>query len=419
MDIYSIIEKWNLDKAELDFGRYSRRSIAKLAHEIQTCYSSLPKAGYGRNHLSLYTSTSIVEGGLPIEKLSIPLILSNQLYLPDPLFSIFSPLANSIWHKLPESGCTSFTGKQLIHIDWNNFWSTKISDRIKYLNVAVPPLVQRLKAVQPLVEKKIIILFPWEVIVDHDFHEIKKSVLELTRNESILKEITEKFPQIQYNLGVRIGSLGLELGEDSPSHGLKKGAHAWLGDKTEVVLNGVLHSLISSKLASNFIDSKPGDRVVHDYIRTGGAIGLSRDVVVNSVKVPNFEMALWEDLTAIKKDSELINEFSELITNTAYASDDSQYEIIKDRLTEIEQKMREDSSIKKILKLPTFELSLGMCSGIAANIVAGAGLAGAAGAAGMTAGSAFLFKLVSDYYKQEEKDKRARRDLIIKVNGKI
>lgn len=419
MDIYSVIESWDLDRVDLDFSKFSRTNISALANEVQSCYSALPKPEYGRNHLSLFKSTSIVEAGLPIEKLSIPLILSKQLYLPDPLYSVFSPLANSVWQRLPESGSASFTGKQLIHTDWSNFWSTKISDRIQYLNVVIPPLVRRLKKIQSLVKTGSIILFPWEVLVDRDFNEIKKSVMDLNKKESILKEITERFPQIKYNLGVRLGAIGIEFNEDRPLQGLKKGDNAWLGDKTEVVLNGVLHSLISSELASNFIDSQPGDRVVHDYIRTGGVIGLSQETIIESVKVPNFEMALWEDIVAIKKDSELVNEISELISNTAYVSHDHQHVIIKDRLTEVEHKLREDSSIKNIVALPTFELSIGLCSGIASNTVAGTGLAVSAGAAGVSAVSAFLFKLISDYYKQEERNKRARRDLIININKKI
>lgn len=419
MTIYDVINKWDLNTVPLDLNRYSRSVLNLLAKDIEICYLQAPNPSSGRIHQSLHTATAIAEATSAIERLALPLVFSRQIILPDPLFSILSRKANSTWQRLPESGNRSFSDSPLIHSNWKTYWSTKIEDRVKYLNECLPVLVNRLLKLKDLVHHGFIVLQPWEPLVDAEIPNIKKTIVELKKDGAIVNEVTERFTQDKYHLGARIGALGIVASSDHPSTGLKKGSPLWVGDKTEILLMGLIHSLIAQRLSSNFMETLPGDRVVFDFIRSGGMLNPGQKTIIPSVKVPNLSNALWEEIVAIRKDSELLATFQEIISELAYVSEGDQSAVLIERIAEIESKLKEDASLKKFVKLPFAELGVGTIVGLGSKMMAGTAFPPALAAGAAAAVGKFLFKLASDYFSKESAGTRKRRDLVIKIKESI
>ncbi len=419
MSIYDVINKWNLNKEKLNFNRYTRRAISAIANDVQACYQGNLPPLTGRFHQSLTTATEIVENRKPIEELAWPLLYSKQLILPDPLYSVLSPKANSTWSRLPESGCQGFSDTPCIYSQWKTYWSTPFNGSIEYLNGTVPSLVAQLMKLKPLVEAGFILLQPWELAVDPEIASIKEAVRDLRKQTNIINEVTQRFKQSEYNLGVRLGAISITAKENCPATGLKKGDALWVGDKTEILVMGLVHSLLASQYHSNFVETLPGDRVVFDFVRTGGVLRPAMQNLSGVVKIPNLANALWPDIVAIKKDSELLNKLQERISDLACCDNDDQLEVVRDRLAELQSQLTNDAAFTKSRKLPISELIVSSAVGAASNMITGAELITAALASTLTAGTMFTHKLISEYFDKENHSARKRRDLIVRINSRI
>lgn len=150
---------------------------------------------------------------------------------------------------------------------------------------------------------------------------IRKSVVDLQKKPEVIKEIAQRFNQDQYSAGVRLSPIGLEVGEDSPAHGLRKGDPMWFGDKAQILVMGLIHSIVASKYSSSLFDTLPGDRLVYDYVRTGGILKPNTEQIVGSIQVPNLSGGLWDEIIAIKNDSELLSQLKDTIAEIAYCND--------------------------------------------------------------------------------------------------
>ena len=289
MDIYDFIDDWGLDRDDLSFKKYTRTQISKIARELTSIYSEGIKSDLGRKHLSLYESISTVEGRKPLSCLATPLLFSKQIWLPDPLYSCLSTKTKGIWNKLPESGDKSINGSPRVYMPWNNYWSTRSSERISYLDETVPTLVKNLLQVKPLVENGFVYLFPWELVVSDFINDIKTSVLALQDNTEVLEIVTRKYTQEEYSLGARTGPIGISFGANPPS-GVNKGDPLWLGDPSNVLYAGVLNTLLTAELSSDFINSLKGDRLIHDFIRSGEYNPVIENVT--NIGLPNLNEAL-------------------------------------------------------------------------------------------------------------------------------
>jgi hypothetical protein len=347
------------------------------------------------------------------------LLLSNQLWLPDPLYSLFSTKATSLWRKIPEGGAENYTSTPMITIDWKNYWLTKITDRTNFLNQIVPSLVKKLMGVKELVRNKFVFLHPWECFLYDNLENIKKSVTELNQNKEIEKSITEYYKQINYSLGIRLGAIGIEAGTDSMGANLKKGDPLWVGDKTEVYFIGIINTLLTTTLQSNMYEILPGDRLVHDYIRSGGRINPYQSIIKVEKEIPDFKSAIWDDIVAIKKDSELLNKMKDLIFEFSYGNDENYNQDIKDKLFEIAQEISSSKDLVKYFKGPLIQLGIGILGGSIGNITRGLDPSLAIAVSAITASSTFLYSLVSDIFKKENKEKRKRKDIILRIANKI
>ncbi|MCX4149853.1 MULTISPECIES: hypothetical protein [Paraburkholderia] len=419
MDIFGVIRKWELDRPNLDFNKFSRKAAGQMADDIQNCYLKAPPPSVGRFNQSLHMATEIVEGRKRAEELALPLLFSKQVMLPDPLYSLLAPRASALWNRLPEGGNKSYSKTPLITSPWKNYWSTDISERFAFLNATLSPLVAQMLKLQPMVDTGHILLQPWEVAVESEVELLRKSVADFQKKPDVIKEIAQRFKQAQYSAGVRLGPIGLEVSDDSPSHGLLKGDPMWFGDKAEILVMGLIHSIVASKYSSSLLDALPGDRLVYDYVRTGGILNPKTDQIVNSIQVPNLSEALWDDIIAIKNDSELLNQLKDTIAEVAYCNSDDQKVLIKEEIAGIASKLKADTALKKYAKFSVSDLGVGLIAGAVSNAMTGSPAATAATAAAVGAGLTFGGKLVSEYFGAENESLRRRRDVIVRINHKL
>ena len=419
MDIFGVIKKWDLDLPDLDFNRFSRKAAGQMADDVQNCYLTPLPPSVGRFNQSLHTATEIVESRKRAEELALPLLFSKQVMLPDPLYSLLAPRASALWKRLPESGNKSYSKVPPISSGWKNYWSTDISERFAFLNSTLPPLVAQLLKLRPMIDAGHIALQPWEVAVEPEVESLRKAVVDLQKKPDVIKEITQRFIQANYSAGVRLGPIGLEVSKDVPSRGLLKGDPMWFGDKAEILVMGLIHSIVASKYSSSLLDTLPGDRLVYDYVRTGGILNPKTDQIVSSIQVPNLSEALWDDIVSIKNDSELLSQLKDTIAEVAYCNDDDQKVLIKEEIASIASKLKADTALKKYAKFSVSDFGVGLISGGVSNAMTGSTAGIAATAAAVSTGMSFGYKLVSEYFGAENKSLRRRRDVIVRINNKL
>jgi len=398
----------------------TRTNISRLAEEIENVYAGYQIPKMGGLHLPISDAVYIMENRANIlPETAYALLLSNQLWLPDPLYSLFSTKATTLWKKIPEGGANNFSSTPLITIEWKNYWLTKITERANFLNKIVPNLVKNLLGVKELVKNKFVLIYPWEYFLYDNLDNIKLSITELKNIKEIEKSITEHYTQKNYSLGVRLGALGIEASMDSTDHNLKKGDPLWIGDKTEIYFIGIVNTLLTSTLQSNMYEILPGDRLIHDYIRSGGRITPIQNLFRIEKEIPDLKSAVWDDIVAIKKDSELLNKMKDIITEFSYGNDENLNQDLKDRLLEIASEICNNKDLIKYFKGPLIQLGVGTLGGIIANTISGLDSTVAIATSSIIAGSSFLYSLVSEIYKKENKEKRKRKDIILKIANKI
>ncbi len=114
MNIYVVIDKWDLDKNAINLKKYSRTNLSLLASDISHLYKDNIVFSFGRSHLSIYDAIKNIEQPQYLPNLALPLLISKQIWLPDPLYSMLSIETKPIWHRLPEGGANNYSNTPLI-----------------------------------------------------------------------------------------------------------------------------------------------------------------------------------------------------------------------------------------------------------------------------------------------------------------
>lgn len=411
------MDDWGLSQKNHSFKRYSRSEISLIANSISDLYSNEIPTALGRKHLSIHDSLNLIEGNKPLSNLAMPLLFSKQIWLPDPLYSVLAPETKSIWNRLPESGPKGITGKPSAYLPWDNYWSTRTSERIDYLDTVVPPLVKKLVDIKPLVRSGAIALYPWELIVSDNIDSIKASVIELESETEILHKVRHKFKQKEYSIGARLGPMGIEVGSNPPN-GLKSGDSLWFGDPSSVLYGGMLNALVTSSLSADFINTLKGDRLVHDFIRSGGDY-CPRIENKARIELPNLSNALWSEIVAIKQDSELVNMLTCIIDDSQNLSGANADLVIKEELASLESKFKQDLSIMKLVSNPLAELSVGTMAGFTGGLFSGGNPSITLASSGIASVSSFLLKLANAHQAPERLATKKRKDIICSISGSM
>jgi hypothetical protein len=413
-DIYFVLDSWGLLKEDVNLKIYSNRELLQVGREIESCYSEASKQMLGRAHLGVTRSIRYVEGNELLSSIAVPLLTFNQIWLPDPIYSFFTRQSFEAWKLMPDSGSRFFTKQPSIHTAWTTYWGCSHENRNDYLLKTLPGILNRMKIIRPLVNDKVIFLWPWELLVNNCYKEMKESIQILEKSQ-IINVITKKYNQNEYNLGPRIGSIGVELSSNDSIHGLKAGTKMWLGDTIPVLVYGLLNTMVSEYFGANFISELPGDRIVHDFIRSGGNIEPPSMELGKHVALPRFTEAIWDDIIAIRKDSESLSLLRNIISDASNLDEEFSMESIKDRISDVINKINCEKSIWKVVKDGTSEVIIGAFGGFITMAVSGTTIPLSTVGAGAGSGLAFLWQLYKGLGNKNFREARKRVELYTKI----
>ncbi|WP_437979411.1 SIR2 family protein [Sorangium sp. So ce295] len=370
--VFDILDGWGLLKEDVNLRGYSMKNWRALSHAVERIYGPLPEPARGSVHFGLFESTALLERRLPAATLVNPLLVYERVWLPDPVFSFFSHEASEAWRCLPESGSTYFTGRKSIRTSWNTLWTAPADTRKALILEHLPKLLDGLRQLRPLIEVGAVGLVPWESVFFPRRAEFKSVVSEL-RDAKPVVDATTKLDQDAYNLGHRLGAIGISLSEDQPNFKLKKGDKLHFEDKTHVILLGLLHARICSALGASFLPNLEGDRAVYDVLK---GIGRRSSLAPQAISLPNLENAQWDEIIAIRRDSATLAEIRCVLKDASTIVDASGISVIQSRLEESTCKLKEDFSLWKQAGWTTTDATVLVAIGADSGLASGSHLSG-------------------------------------------
>lgn len=160
----------------------------------------------------------------------------------------------------------------------------------------------------------------------------------------------------------------------------------------------------------------------------------SRTTVASRIDLPRFSQAVWEDVVAIRKDSEALATFRDIILKAATSDETAILGDIQDRLECAAEDIRTESSLLPFFKSGSFHFGIdaikGTTSRLAGSVAAGAVVGGTVGslpgavagaAAGGISGAAvdFMMKLATRSFDKSHQARSDRAELFVKIAQKI
>ncbi|WP_287047313.1 hypothetical protein [Treponema sp.] len=403
-NIYTVIDKWNLNN--LDINILSDTELDKLINDIENAYNNAGMPKINGMHLSITDSVNIMENPkCDIRNITYPLLFSSQIWLPDPIYTAVAKLSSELWKKLPESGCNEIT-ISIMNKKWWNLYDIQATERKEYLKLTISRFLPKLLQIRELVDLNYIYIYPWELILKNDFPRYAKTITELESHKEFIFSLTTQYMQSDYSLGIRLPSFSIQGMINNQLQNL------YFKDQGQMLLLGLINANISNYLKSDLYENKKGDRLVHDYIRNGLSLSNNNPFIIQ-YSIPAFQEGLWENIVALKKDSELLFSLIEVIQKFSYG-DPNNNQDLKDELLELSSKLSLSNSIKRLFTGESLQANLGLLGNTANNIITGSTVNAALTGAGVATGLGLLGTLFSEYIKGKK-----RRDIILSLAEKV
>lgn len=416
MNTLEILDGWGLLARDFDVTKLTMREWRDLAEEIFQAYEGNLQHEVGAAHVGLHLGTQIFEGAGSLSSLAVPIVTSQTVWLPDPFFSFLVRSASETWAILPEAGSSFFTSGKGPMVKWRGLWDYPKEGRRNAARAKLPLLLSRLKELKPLIETGAVKFFPWEKLLEKSAISLKETIHVLSQNPDFEK-VTTLHRQDQYNLGVRIGALGITAAPTSTDPNLPPGTPLWFVDRNPVAIAGVLNLLTSTEIGATLIPELPGDRDVYNYIRSGAVPNPAMFSLGPTLKFPRLAAALWPDVVEIRKSNDVLATFRGILSDASNIEEEKGIEAISNRLKEAAVSLRGDKSLWKVVNNATAELALAVLGGAFAGQLQNtpekvAAICAAAGAAGP-----FFLKLFSGI--TEHIGNRRRADVVLSVADRL
>jgi hypothetical protein len=418
MAVFDILDAWELLGDSPRLQRFSMTDWSKIAEAI-AAVPALSEPALGSVHLGLSRGTGIAEGREEIAPLAPYAVMFETVWLPDPAYSFLSRNAAKVWQLLPDARGTFFGG-QTFGMHWRPVWSAPPSERRQVLLEYLPPILQRLRDLRPLVEAGAIRLQRWEPSLFEQREQLRRLVSGMARDVQI-RDLTQRFPQEQYSLGPRAWGLGIAAGENMPGPSPPApGTPLYFRDKEGIVLAALLNAMLSTTQASSFAPMLAGDRVLYDCLVSGGRLDPKPRPLTEPISLPRFATALLPDLTAIRRDSQTLAIFRSVLKDAAGVMEDAALPSLRERLSEAAAKVSEDASLRKVVKGASADFAVGsLATGLATYVFTSSASVGsiAVGAAAGTVG--FLAKLLPKILAKERAEATNRAELIVRISDRL
>jgi hypothetical protein len=413
--LYEILDAWGLSEPEANLNSLAMRDWKRIALAIEQLET--PASALGSIHFGLTEGLRLAEGQSAINSLATHAIACDTVWLPDPIASILSHEATEGWALLPEAKGTFFGAKRGgIQLHWKSFWNVPQDQRKRTLMEKLPPILDRLNLLRPLVNVGAVQFFPWERLLLRNAPQMKPVAERLAQDKTVA-QLSQRLPQIDYNLGARQGPIGLTVKEGwtgNPEMIPPPGAGLHLVDKMPVVLNALLNATVSASMAASYAPQLPGDRLIYDYALTGLPEPKPRSVVEPLV-LPAFGEAVLPDLVAIRRDSEAMALFREAISDAAGVDEQSALDSIRDRLTAAARAAQNESSLGKAVGTRSMQFMLSTFGTALANYAFGGTPLVSAGAGAV----GFLASILQNVLSPDRSKKVQRAELITRVSSRL
>jgi len=318
-----------------------------------------------------------------------------------------------------------------ISIDWRPLGHQGKDDRREFLLREVPPRLQRLRELRPLFETGAISFISWERLLLKNRERLKAAIDSLRASAA---PVVTKHPQDSYNLGFRLSPIRIQLSNDVPQFGFKSGTDLHIGDRTPLLLYGLMNTLISAQSGAVLIPELQGDSDLYEFVMSGLNPTPPRVTLNDRIELPRFSHAVWDDLVAIRKDSEALATLREVIRLAATTEEGAIVTDVRKRLEEVADKIRTENGLSKHFKVGTARFGLESIKGIiagstgaaAAGMITGGAVGGLPGAVigaavGGVGGAAagFFLDLATRALSRDASAKRTRAELFVRIAQKL
>ncbi len=421
MTVFEVLDAWDLLGEESPrLQRLSMTDWRRIAEAIELV-SQPSEPALGSVHLGLSRATGIVEGREDIAPIAPYAVMFETVWLPDPAYSFFSRTAAKAWELLPDgSARTCFFGGQTFKLHWRPLWSAPPSERSQVLREYLPPIIQRLRELRPLVEAGAVSLQRWEPSVLEQRGELRRLIHGMAKDDDI-RQLTQRFPQGQYSLGPRAWGIDIAAGENMPGpNPPPAGERMFFVDKEGIVL-AALPERDAVNEARVLVLPDAGGRP--DALRLS-CVGRSRRStprpLADPVSLPRFATAVLPDLVAIRRDSETLALFRSVLKDAAGIAEDAALPSLRERLREATARVQEDASLRKVVKDASTDFAIGsLATGLATYVLSSAATVGsvAVGAAAGTVG--FLAKLLPKIVGKERARVADRAELVVRITDRL
>ncbi|MDA8153782.1 hypothetical protein [Acidithiobacillus acidisediminis] len=415
MDIFEFIRSWNLDKNPTTPRTFKKREVDLLLEDIEALYTSPAEPKIGslnpgiRDGLDLFSS----QPQRRLDSLSVPILLSKRVWLPDPVFSAIAPSAASVWEKMPDSGSTYFTNAPVIHTGWKHVAQIPASQRKDALRTIFSVAIPRLLKLEQLVQCGAIGFYSWERLVEDDLPKFQETAMTL-KESGLVDKVGTAYPQHDYSLGTRLSGIRITIQDDHPVTGAKAGTPLWISEKMPILVYGLLNALTSDRLASRFEPSLPGDRIVYDFVRSNGKSYTDKPSQDNFLQLPALDAAVWEDVVAIRKDSELLDRFREMLAELSIAESSLAAEAIRGGLKDLAKELNADKALLKRTGSSTLNFLLAILGGTLVGGYTG-NLASGALTTAMSAGIPYLKDLAVTAFGGQARETKLRYEVVTRI----
>lgn len=412
----SICEKWELFDTKKNLEHVPVSFWRALGNETISHYRNFNKFKIGSGLLNLKELEDIITGRVPLSKLGIYIMLFDTVWLPDPFYSYLTKEAKTAWSYLPESG-SDYMGKAGVHIKWEQVWDAIPKDRKAIALRVFKPVIQNLRLLKPLIEMGVIKFFPWEKIISSDPVALKESVLEASK-DSGLQKVSTSFNQDEYSLGVRLGPMGISMPRGDPSTGVKPGERLFFVDKRPMVTTALVHFLTSVKLGASHIPHLSGDYAIMEYLLENKYQSSKSMPLTKSLDLPNINKATWEDIVAIREDSEVLTAIRGVLKEAYYADEEKIKNELKESLNEISSKIRDEKSLMRAVGQQLGSFNASVLGGIGTGAITGGGKEMIVGA--VVGGAVpLVYNLIKSTLGEDATKLKTRQDLLIKLDDSL
>ncbi|WP_279117637.1 hypothetical protein [Acidithiobacillus thiooxidans] len=422
MNIYDLIDEWGLDKRSDAIRKFTRREVESFIERVENLYLDSPQPKIGscnpgiQEVLSLFSTPKT-----GLQSLSSSILLAEKIWLPDPIFGAFAQSAAEVWLKMPDSGSRYLLNSPGAYTQWKPFVSVKVSERKDVLRQYLSSYLLKILSLRKLHENGAVGFYSWERLLAPRLDHMRNVIQEL-RGADLHKYVTTAYDQDQYSLGTRMGPIGIVAQSNCPETGLKAGAKLWIGDSTPILVYGLLNAAVSESLGCRFEPQLPGDRVIYDFAKSNGRIGVPTIPVEKPVILPSFNDAIFDDLAVIRNDSELLDVFRKLLTQLAHAETEVSLDAIRSEIKVIAARLHEDKPLRKAVGPASIDFSVALLGGIA-----GAAITGSSIGALKVAAASVLTASAATYIKQlavaacggDASKAKARNEVITRISRKL